>query len=139
MARLEDIDQSLPVDLYPYQRDLDAPIMRIVESVEPIILEGDDVVSFMAWATHTSWRTKFEEDMQSVANDAEGRKLLTTWLPLVTFREEFCCGGRHMQDQSMETLMERLRAATRSWREAGVDTVDISGRATIFLHNQQGN
>jgi hypothetical protein len=129
MAQLEQIDQTLPLNITPFQRDLDAPIMRHVDSLERIVLEGDDVAHFLVWAQHPSWRSQFEGDLQSVTNDTQGRKLLTTWLPLVTFREQFCCGGRLMQDPAMEALMDRLRVTTRDWRAAGVDTVDISGRA----------
>lgn len=129
MATLKQIDVSLSLMLCPCQHDLDGPITRFVESVEPIILDGEDVTLFLAWAQQDGWRGQFEADLQSIANDSLGRKLLTTWMPLVTFRESFCAGGRQMQDPSTQALMERLRAATREWRTAGVDTVDVSGRA----------
>jgi len=133
MASLDEIDQSLPLELWPYQHDLDGPTTRPVESVAPIILEGADVALFLQWAKQEGWRERFECDLQSIANDAEGRKLLTTWIPLVTFRESFCAGGRQLQDADTQALMERLRGLTLNWRSAQVDTVDINGRAICIV------
>jgi hypothetical protein len=45
----------------------------------------------------------------------------------VTFRYEFCSGGRLIQDNKTAVLMARLVAATRGWRAAGVDVVAVSG------------
>ncbi len=132
MASLDDIDASLPLELWACQHDLDGPATRLVESVAPIILEGADVVLFLQWAKQESWRERFECDLQSIANDEEGRKLLTTWIPLVTFRESFCAGGRQLQDPDTQELMERIRALTLNWRSAQVDTVDINGRAVCI-------
>lgn len=129
MASLDEINAALPIELRPYQHDLDGPVSRPVESLAPIILEGGDVTLFLKWAKQDSWRVRFESDLQSIENDAEGRKLLTTWLPLVTFRESFCAGGRQIQDAETQALMERLRGLTLNWRSAQVDTVDINGRA----------
>jgi hypothetical protein len=131
MATLEQIDSSLPLDLYPYQHDLDGAVIRPVAELKPVILDGMDVALFLNWAKGEGWRAKFEEVLQSVANDSLGRKLLTTWMPLVTFRESFCSGGRHMQNAETSALMERVRVETKGWRTAGVDTVDVSGRALI--------
>jgi hypothetical protein len=124
---LDQLDNMLPLTIDPYQCDLDRVSMRIVEGLAPIVLAGDDVKVFLAWVAGPPWQEKFEEDLQSLANDGEGRELLTTCVPLVTFRESFCAGGRHMQDIPTQVLMESLRAQTRSWRDAGVDTVVVSG------------
>ncbi|WP_179257661.1 hypothetical protein [Burkholderia sp. AU6039] len=35
--------------------------------------------------------------------------------------------GRHMQDEATQALMDLLRAEMRGWRDAGADTVDVSG------------
>lgn len=128
MRTLEDLDLSRPLYLSPYQYDLDASIIVVpVDSLEPIILEGDDVEAFLHWAKIDYWRPRFEEDLQSVAQDSEGHKLLTTWIPLVTFREVFCSGGRHLQEEKTQILMDRLREQTKGWRALEVDTVDVSG------------
>lgn len=128
MATLEQIDLSHPLELYPYQHDLDVAFTRPVETEKPIILKGADVELFLSWAKQDGWRHHFEEDLQSVAQDQEGKPLLTTWMPLVTFREHFCLGGRNLQDSDTRILMERIREQTKNWRASQVDTVDISGR-----------
>lgn len=129
MATLEQINLALPLDLMPCQHDLDGPVVRAVESVAPITLQGTDALLFMQWAKGESWRGLFEGDLQSIAEDGEGRKLLSTWIPLVTFRERFCAGGRQVQDADTQALMEHLRSLTMGWRAAQVDTVEVSGRA----------
>lgn len=128
MRTLEDLDLSRPLYLSPYQHDLDASIIVVpVDSLEPIILEGDDIEAFLQWAKIDYWRPRFEEDLQSVSQDSEGRQLLTTWIPLVTFREVFCSGGRDLQGEKTKILMDRLREQTKGWRALEVDTVDVSG------------
>ncbi|GAB0154651.1 hypothetical protein [Marinobacterium sp. BA1] len=127
MATLEDINPSMPLELWPYQHDLDAAITQPVDAIEPIILQGADVEAFLQWAKTDYWKPRFEEDLQCISQDSEGRNLLTTWMPLVTFRERFCSGGRQLQSSEIQVLMERIRAQSRNWRSLEVDTVDISG------------
>ena len=130
---LKQIDVRLPLDICPTQYDLDVPVTMSVDSVEPIILMGKDVALFLAWAQQEIWRAQLEMELQSVTNDSKGRKLYTTWIPLVTFRESFCVNGRQIQDPATQALMDRLRLASREWRDAGVDTVEVSGRACDFV------
>lgn len=126
MATLSHIDWSKPLTIDPMQRDLDAPIMRGVSGVETLTLEHEDVARFLDWASSSSWCHWFESDLQGLA-ERNGHALLTTCIPLVIFRYEFCSGGRLMQDAGTRVLMERLIAATREWRAVGVDTVAVSG------------
>ena len=124
---LDDIDETLPISLFPVQHDLDHPMTDGVVGAETVNLIGDEVRLFLTWAKSPTWRASLEEDMQGIAQTDDGHPLLTTWMPLVTFRETFCGGGRMLQDEATQKMMERLRAASREWRAAGVDTVDISG------------
>ena len=130
---LNQIDVRLPLDICPTQYDLDVPVTMSVATVEPIILMGKDVALFLEWAQQETWRAQLELELQSVTNDSKGRKLYTTWIPLVTFRENFCANGRQIQDPATQALMDRLRLASREWRDAGVDTVELSGRACDFV------
>lgn len=124
---IEQISLEHPVILSPYFHDLDSPSLLPAEKVEPIELSIDETALFVEWLFIPTWRSKAEEELQSIAQDAEGKPLLTTWMPLVTFRESFCSGGRNTQPEAMRTLMEKLRELTRGWRSCLVDTVDISG------------
>lgn len=127
MRTLDEIDLSMPLELRPYQHDLDYAVIQPATSVEPIILQGADIEVFLQWAKTDYWRPRFEEDLQSISQDYEGRALVTTWMPLVTFRERFCSGGRQLQEAETQVLMERIREQSRSWRSLEVDTVDITG------------
>lgn len=124
---IEQISLEHPVILSPYFHDLDSPSLLPAEKVEPIELSIDETALFVEWLSIPTWRSNAEEELQSIAQDAEGKPLLTTWMPLVTFRESFCSGGRNTQPEAMRTLMEKLRELTRGWRSCLVDTVDISG------------
>lgn len=127
MATLEEINRHMEIDIYPYQQDLDKPITFPVENVSPIIIKGDDVGLFLDWASCVPWRRMFEENLQGIAKDSQNRPLLTTWIPLVIFRYQFCGGGRQLQNEVTQKLMDRLYIATREWRDAGTDWVDVSG------------
>lgn len=125
---LEQIDPTLRLEILPCRHHLDLPVIQAVHDLKPIILAGCDVRLFLNWAGQTSWRRVFEEEMQCLAQDAVGHLLLTTWIPLVVFRERFCLGGRGLQEAGTRALMDRLRETTRDWRTACVDTVELSGR-----------
>ncbi|TES61107.1 hypothetical protein E2P84_43840 [Burkholderia cepacia] len=127
MSTLEEICTDKPVTLTAYRHDLDLPLTVPVAPLSQISLIGDDASRFLAWAAQPGWRSAFETDLQCIAQDGAGQPLLTTWMPLITFRESFCAGGRQLQDNETRSLMTRLRAEMRAWREAGADTVDVSG------------
>jgi len=122
---IEDIDPSKAITLTAHQHELDRPISGPVSGLEAIVIQGEDVVRFLAWAKRDTWREMLEDDFQCVACDRDNIDLWSAYIPLVTFREEFCTGGRSLQDELTQALMERLRAAMRSWREAGADTVNV--------------
>lgn len=127
MRALEQIDLTLPFEITPMVQDLDAPMIGPVDGLDVIKLSGADTELFISWVK-AHWRAELERDLQSISNDREGRALLSTWMPLVTFRTNLCGGGRQLQDDVMQELMERLRSQTRNWRLAGCDLVDLSGR-----------
>lgn len=126
MAFLSQLSRVQPLTIDPMQRDLDQPIMRCLDDVEPLSINGEDVGRFLDWVEQSSHRGVVEGDLQELA-ERDAQPLLTACLPLVTFRYELCSGGRHMQNEDTSALMERLVAATREWRAAGVDTVAVSG------------
>lgn len=124
---VENFDRDCAIELSPFQHDLDSPSYNYVDGVDKIKLSLEETNLFLDWISESSWREKIEEDLQSIAQDENGTALVTTWLPLVTFRESLCGGGRQLQHKPMQDLMEKLRALTREWRGHQVDTVDISG------------
>lgn len=126
MGKIQRIDSSMPLTIDPFRRDLDKPIMRGVENLQPVSVEGEDVGLFLDWMMQPPWRSLFETDLECIA-EREGRKLLSTTLPLATFRYGFCGGGRVAQDENTACLMDRIVAETRPWRDAGADTVVLSG------------
>lgn len=126
--QISEIDTSHEVSIWPLRHSLDGPSLELVDGLEGITLTPAEAKMFLGWIEGTSWKSKLEEDLQSGSQDSEGNPLLSTWMPLVTFREDLCAGGRHLQDDILISLMDRLRPSTRGWRELGVDTVVISGR-----------
>lgn len=131
MRMLDHIDVELPLEIVPMTQDLDVPMIGKTDGLSAIVLQGQDVTTFLNWAKSTGWRGELERDLQSLSMDSQNRKMLSTWMPLVTFRTNFCGGGRQMQDEATQALMERLRFETREWRAAGCDLVDLSGRLVV--------
>ena len=123
---IESIDPAKPITISAFRQDLDHPILHPVDSIEDITIEGNDVKLFLLWLA-SSWRPTIEKDLQSLTDDPHGCPLLTNVVPLVTFRQGICGGGRSLQDLATRNLMERLQAAVRNWRSHEVDIVDITG------------
>ncbi|WP_122665110.1 hypothetical protein [Pseudomonas viridiflava] len=127
MATLECIDRSGPVLIDPCQYDLDSwVILKPVPGVQPIELSGQEAKTFYQWVGKF-WRTEFQKDLQGIATHVTHGDLLTTWIPLVTLREDMCCRSTPREDNDLCELLDKLRLLTREWRAAGVDTVCISG------------
>lgn len=140
MSTLEDIDSARPLMLRAYRHDLDLAAVAPVEPLPAIELLGAEVPTFLHWAAIPGWRWHFEKDLQCLSEDLKGFALLSTQLPLVTIREEFCFGGRQLQDAATQALMDRLRTQMRGWRDAGADIVDICGywkRDAQRVHQQR--
>jgi hypothetical protein len=93
-----------------------------MEGIQDILLEAEDAETFYRWVANY-WQSEFERDLQNLCESPIHGALLSTWMPLVTFREGICCRGLPKQEDAISALMERLRVLTREWRAAGVDTV----------------
>jgi len=128
---LERIDQArrIYIDAYQFDLDADGRHLQPVPSLEPIVLSGSDVATFLGWVS-AIWRDLFESDLQCLAQDADGRRLLTTSLPLVTFMHDLCTRSQADHEAPVTELLGRLRAGMRCWREMCADTVSISGYDT---------
>ncbi len=121
MANLEQIDTSRPLFLTAMQGSY--------TSLEPmdldtVTLTGAEASLFLACAAGMA-RTLFEFDLQSVANDRDGRPLLSAWPGVMSFGS-FCRYARD-ESQSAELLFSRLCATAHQWRLAGCNYVDITG------------
>ena len=123
MTSIKQIDLTRPLVIESAQYKLDeSGVVMGVPGTQDIVLTGEDAATFYAWVV-SYWQPEFEGNLQSLCSDAVHGPTLTTWMPLVTFREEICCRGLPKQDEAISALMERLRELTREWRAAGVDTV----------------
>jgi hypothetical protein len=127
MSTLEQIDRNKVLQFEPYQHDGN---YIPVENLDTIIIEGDNVGLFLDWVSGETWRPVLEQELYSMFEDDQG-PLLTTWLPLVTFRNSLCGGGRNMQNTATQKLMDYIVESTRGWRDAGCDEVYISGYLII--------
>lgn len=126
MTSLAHIDLSHPLTLTLCRHEIEGPHCRPVADIDQITLAGEEARLFLAWAQQDAWRSKVEAELQSAGEDREGRALLMTSLPLVTFREKFCLHGRDAQDAKTMALMNRLRTKTLDWRMTDGDTVQIT-------------
>jgi hypothetical protein len=127
MASIIQIDLTRPLVLESAQYKLDQGGVTVgVPGTQDIILEGEDAETFFAWVL-SYWKQEFEGNLLSLCTNAAHGPMLTTWLPLVTFREDICFRGFPIHHEAILALMERLRVLTRDWRAAGVDTVYFHG------------
>ena len=127
MATLAQIKPDGPILLDPAQHDLDRPGVQVgAEGADTIRLDGAQAETFLRWV-RVHWAPEFERDLQGLCVHEDLGGLLTTFVPFVTFREDLCCRTAPRKDAELAGLLDALRADTRAWRSAGVDTVSISG------------
>lgn len=126
MGLISEIDRTKAIMLSPFQYHLDNPgHLLSVDDVDPIRLSLSHSQSLIDWIASSSyWRAELERDLQCLAEDLEGHPLLTTWMPLTTFRNVFCSNTAITQD--LPDLSAYLYRSTRHWRDAGVEVVDIT-------------
>lgn len=83
MAWLLDIDCSLPVNFTPVrpirardpsEENFDTPL------ADGVVFSGPDAAVFWGWLSHSDHLEKFEQDLQSMSQTAQGEPLLTTWM-----------------------------------------------------------
>lgn len=127
MAKLAWLDLEGPVLIDPFRSDLDRRVAKPVEGQGAVELFGEEARSFYKWVQNF-WLDEFEHDLQSLATHALHGDLLTSGFPLDAFLEDLCCRNERGTDQSVDTLVDMLSEHTRAWREAGADTIYISGR-----------
>jgi hypothetical protein len=136
MASISDINPFSPIILDPAQFVLDRPNVTVcMDTVGSIRLDGERAETFIFWV-RKHWREDFEKDLQGLATDVDLGDLLTTWIPLVTLREDLCCRTLPRENQLVAELLDELRTLTREWRAAGVDTVFISGKDARGLSHE---
>lgn len=126
MVSLMDIDPGMPILLRAH-RLVDGFVMEPVADASEVRVEGGDVPLFLAWAAHPAWKRLFEADLQCIAEDGEGRALLSTWLPVSDFLEGFLGEGSQAAPFGTARLVARLRERISPWAESGVDLVVLDG------------
>lgn len=127
MASIDQVWCEGPVIIDPARCWLDRiGVIVGMDGAPALVLEGEKAKRFYDWVREY-WRERFERDLQGLSTHPSYGPLLTTWLPLVTFREDLCARAEPRKDEALTELLDELRAAMRNWRAAGADTVFISG------------
>ena len=126
MATFDQIDDTKPLSFAPMQYDLDTPShMFQVPVIENVVLTADDAKALLEFIKSSDfWREALERDLQSVSEDADGNPYITTWMPLTTFRNNFC--SNIAINNEIPEIAKRLFKVTRAWRDAGCEIVDFS-------------
>ena len=79
---------------------------------------------FMSWLRSTQWGTRLAEDLQCIANDNEGRPLLTSWLSCDEFRQL-------VTDAQSEPFGLSLHRAYAAWTALGATSVYFDSYRSI--------
>ncbi|WP_210498868.1 hypothetical protein [Vibrio crassostreae] len=123
MRTIEELDDGKVIELIGYQYYLDNPAhSTYVKDLEPIFLTPQEAKVFIGWAKSCYYRRALEEDLQSIANDKDGNPLLTTWVPLTTFRNHMCFATSQSPSETKK-LLKSLYDRTITWRDKGVEEV----------------
>lgn len=105
--------QALALSL-PQLLNIDVP----TPSAQPLLIaETGDLID---WLLATPWGTTLAVNLQGMAEDGDGRPLLTTWLSAAAF-------GQLAADADGQPFGPRLLAAYVAWKELGTTTVYVHG------------
>ena len=133
LASLDDIRADKPIRLQAYRDHSpdDVAVWEPVFGAPDLVLDGDRARAFLEWASHPSWRSEIERDLQGMAEGDDGRPLLSTWVPLPRFRGSFLADGLRDDRPHVAALAAELLAGTAGWAAAGADAVMVDGYETI--------
>ena len=143
MATISMIDALAPLWVSPLTRRLvtfdfslsNGPPAQI-ETAEPT--SGADALQFaeaaevLAWLNASRWLSRLERDLQCVANDRDGRPILTTWLDFEQF-------AQLVSDAQDSALAARFQQVHDAWLAAGADLVHfdfyaLEETSTALIH-----
>lgn len=131
MAIFDDMDSEAGCRLWPLQYCLSGNgMLQGVDAVEPLHLSGADARALLTAAMDSAWRAKWEADMQCISEDEAGRTIVSAWMTLVEFRE-FFCGRNSATDADVRRVLGEVRAAINSWRDNGVEVVELAAQRKL--------
>lgn len=134
MAKMTDIDGSKRISLYPMM--MRGSVMDLIAGLNSITLKKPDTFTFLSCVTESPAPADFERDLQCISNDAKGKPLLTTWVPITIFREDFCGHFMQSQNDQQRALCNHIFGETMIWEPSGCEFAVIEG---YRIKNYSGN
>ena len=128
---LNQIDLSLPVELVPFQYDIELPSFLVyVADLESVLLRNKKAKLFLTWLfeglTANYW-TQYISDGERCYVDLNTEKSpYCIMMPLVVFRYHFCQWSKEYASPETARLLETLFNNTIHWRKAQADMISIN-------------
>lgn len=128
---LSQIDLCFPVELVPFQYDIELPSFLVyVTGIEPIFLHKKQAILFLTWllegGTANHW-TQYISDGERCYVDLNTQKSpYCIMMPLVVFRYHFCQWHKENAPPEISQLLNHLFNDTMHWRKAQADMISIN-------------
>ncbi len=125
------IDINFPVELIPFQYDIDCSLfLTYVADIESILLRDEQAKLFLNWLfegpTANYWLQYISDGEQCYVDLNTGKSPYCIMMPLVVFRYHFCQWSKGHATPKIFSLLDRLFNETKYWRKAQADMIAIN-------------
>lgn len=131
LISLSQIDLKLPIELVPFQYDLEFPSFLVdVKEIEAIFLKNGQAKLFLIWlfegSTATYWEQYISDGEHCYVDLDTEKSPYCIMMPLVVFCYHFCQWGKEYAPSEISLLLENLFNEIKHWRKAQVDMISIN-------------
>lgn len=139
MAVIEDLEPGRPLYLRPVYHDSGDssfkdcyPGVRADSRVDPAVIEAPAVSIFLDWfKADPRRRALFEADLQSIAEDHKGERLLTTWVGPTHWQSILQDRILVLEPPRVRAVLRPLQEAIRAWPDDQETEIEITGYARV--------
>ena len=128
---LNQIDFSFPVEMVPFQYDIELPSFLIyVTGLESVLLHDNQAKLFLSWLfegrTANCWMQYISDGECSYVDLNTEKSPYCIMIPLVVFRYHFCQWSKEYASPETAQLFEKLFNDTMHWLKAQSDMISIN-------------
>lgn len=131
LIQYNQIDLTFPVELVPFQYDIELPsFLSYVTGIESILLHNEQAKLFLSWLfegpTANYWIQYINDGERCYVDLNTEKSPYCIMMPLVVFCYHFCQWSKERTNPQTFSLLDGLFNETKYWRKAQTDMIAIN-------------